>query len=106
MNPFVGSGITWPDDVVFGPHSFYGTHPVPTAWPSSCAGESSCSVGSSACTFAGNFTVPAHETLIPKYAFAYCSDLVGIVGMAGVTSIGDYAFHKSGLTGNFAWPVG
>ena len=35
---FTGSGISWPANVTIGPHSFYGTHPVPTPWPSSRAG--------------------------------------------------------------------
>ena len=60
------------------------------------------------CTFAGNFTVPAHETAIPSYAFAGCAQLTGVVFEDGtqVTSIGASAFERSGLTGNFAWPVG
>ena len=77
-----------------------------TPWPSSCADSDSCS--GAVCTFAGNFTVPAHETAIPKYAFAECAQLTGVVFEDGtqVTSIGSFAFQNSGLVGNFAWPLG
>ena len=50
--------------------------------------------------------MPVHETAIPNYAFAGCSNLVGVVGMAGVISIPARTFQNSGLVGNFAWPAG
>ena len=53
------------------------TDDTPVVWPSSCAGESNC--GNATCTFAGTFTVPAHETDVPKYAFAGCAQLTGVV---------------------------
>ena len=77
-------------------------------WPSSCAGASGCEVwnGKANCNLAGNFTMPPGDTIIPSYAFAGCTDLTSITGLENVTSIGQGAFYNSGLTGEFAWPVG
>ena len=87
-----------------------------TVWPSSCANgtfvkqddghysgtvptEASCT-----CT-ATSFHVPSHETVIPSSAFAWCSSLTNITGMAesAVTSLGPYAFYASGIT-SLEWP--
>ena len=74
--------------------------------PSSCAGVSGCEVGNANCNLAGDYAMPPGETIIPSYAFAGCTDLTSITGLENVASIGEGAFWKSGLTGDFAWPAG
>ena len=74
-------------------------------WPSSCAGQSGAPSGCT-CTDSGTtFDVPASTDTIPPNAFTGCASLQSITGMAGITSIGQYAFTDTGLI-SFAWPGG
>ena len=47
------------------------------------------------------------SSAVDSYTFKDCATMTSISGLAdaGVTSIGNYAFEKSGLVGDFAWPA-
>lgn len=86
--------------------------PLPPAvpaitWPSGCTGRSGyeTSYQTNCPCSATSFFVPPHVTTIPSAAFAWCTLLTSITGMAGVTSVGPNAFSYSAIV-SIHWPAG
>jgi len=77
-------------------------------WPSGCTGRTGYQTeyqSSCPCTATGTFFVPTGVTTIPPAAFAWCTRITSVTGMADVTSIKESAFAYSGLN-NIHWPAG
>ena len=77
-------------------------------WPSGCANETGYQLDyqtNCPCTTTGTFFVPTGVTTIPPAAFAWCTRITSVTGMADVTSIKESAFAYSGLN-NIHWPAG
>ena len=71
--------------------------------------EAVTSIGGNAfswCTALTSVTGLEAVTSIGANAFKECTALTSVTGLASVTSIGNSAFCRSGLAGDFAWPVG
>jgi hypothetical protein len=76
-------------------------------WPSGCTGETGYQThyqSNCPCTATGTFFVPTGVTTIPPAAFAWCTGITSVTGMADVTSIKESAFAYSGLN-NIHWPA-
>ena len=78
-------------------------------WPSCLTGQTGYGVSYKPlhcpCKANGTFFVPTGVTTIPPAAFAWCTKITSVTGMADVTSIKDHAFAYSGLN-NIHWPAG